>query len=211
MFPFSQDLSRYLTLCLLFVTPPDEISSLYCRPSPSHSLTPMAKSGSVNLAARPIYELASGVHRKSSDILSIPDSLEVKSKLGISANIVMCASGNGEVHFLISHMVMMQKYPPTPTDGHLCIGVVWKGSAKVVLQPPAATAWDCEPQQTVLLHALTLRGPSGGHCVELQRGAKMSKSSPHAGPPSEAQRVRLFFTQKRHAVTPGGHHGKESR
>jgi hypothetical protein len=53
---------------------------------------------------------------------------------------------------------------------------------------------------------MTLRGPSGGHCVELSG----RKSQTHAGGPKGPQRVTGFThfcplsTLKLHAVAPGG-------
>ena len=56
----------------------------------------------------------------------------------------------------------------------------------------------------VLLFALTLRGPSGGHCVELKEGLKNGCSSPYAGGPPGLQRGRLFLPESPTQWPPGG-------
>ena len=63
----------------------------------------------------------------------------------------------------LSHM--LQFYP---ISVHLYAQEMQGGHFGPRAHPPA-TAWGCQSlSKTILLFALTLRGPSGGHCVELE-------------------------------------------
>jgi hypothetical protein len=70
------------------------------------------------------------------------------------------------IHRMLSAWSVAGELEHSATVGQVCCGSLYgKGSTKVV-------------RQTIflLLFALTLRGPSGGHCVELKGGADVDEA-----------------------------------